>query len=70
MAKTAATFRQSDVTRAVRAARAVGLAVLATEIAPDGTIRLVHEADPAKNSPSDPFDQWKASRDARPTQGP
>ncbi len=62
--KTAATFRQADLARAVKAARAVGLAVVATEIRSDGTIRLEHEAAPVKNS-SDPFDAWKASRDAR-----
>jgi hypothetical protein len=61
MAKTVATFRQADLARAVKAARAVGLAVVATEISPDGTIRLEHEAVSINNS-SDPFDQWKAKR--------
>ena len=64
MAKTVATFRQADLTRAVKAARAVGLDVVATEIAPDGTIRLVHKAGSAPDI-SDPFDAWKAKRDAR-----
>lgn len=64
MAKTVAAFRQSDLTRAVKAARAMGLPVVATEIRADGTIRLEHEAAAVKNS-ADPFDSWKASRDAR-----
>ena len=64
MAKTVATFRQADMTRAVKAARAVGLAVVATEIRADGTIRLEHDARTVQNS-VDPFDQWKANRDAR-----
>jgi len=64
MSKTVATFRQADLTRAVKAARASGLMVVATEIRADGTIRLEHDATSVKNSP-DPFDAWKATRDAR-----
>jgi len=42
MARTPATFKQADVVRAVKAVRAAGLAVTETQIAPDGTIRLIH----------------------------
>lgn len=64
MGRTVANWRQVDLTRAVKAARAVGLPVVATVISPDGTIRLVHREEEANNSP-DPFDDWKATRDAR-----
>ena len=45
-----AAFRQSDLTRALRAARAVA-ADLRVEIAPDGTIRIVRQ-EPAPVEPS------------------
>ncbi|MBI1265421.1 MAG: hypothetical protein GC187_11885 [Alphaproteobacteria bacterium] len=63
MSRGACTFRQTDLTRAVKAARAAGLQVTATVIAPDGSIRLEHVADPRDNGES-PFDKWKAKRDA------
>ena len=45
------TFRQADVTRALRAALAVD-AGLRVEIAPDGTIRIVrHEPTPKQPVP-------------------
>lgn len=56
-------FRQADLTRAVRAARAGGLAVVRTEIEPDGRIVLIHAA--AAEPPATPFDEWRARRDAR-----
>lgn len=65
MPKTAATFRQADLARAVRAAQAAGLPVVATVIAPDGTIRLEHAAPPADSQPRSPFDEWEAKRNAR-----
>lgn len=42
VARTHATFKQADLVRAVKAARAAGLAVTATHITRDGTIRLIH----------------------------
>ncbi len=56
------TFKQAHVVRAVRAAQAVGLPVVATVIAPDGTIRLEHVGAPADSSPTNPFDRWEAKR--------
>ena len=64
MSRPASTFRQSDLTRAVKAARAVGLDVAETVIGADGSIRLIYR-DTAGTMPSDPFDRWKANRDAR-----
>ena len=42
MRRAVATFKHADIVRAVRAARAAGLDVTRTEIAPDGRIVLVH----------------------------
>lgn len=56
------TFKQAHVVRAVRAAQAAGLPVVATVIAPDGTIRLEHVGAPADSAPTNPFDRWEAKR--------
>lgn len=50
-------FRQSDLIRAVKAARAADVAVSAVEIAPDGTIRVLTATAP--QAPASPFDEWK-----------
>lgn len=51
---------QANVGRAIKAVQAQGLKVIKTEIAPDGTIRLIHsEAVAGQDSWSD----WKAGRD-------
>lgn len=51
--KTPATFKQADITRAVKAVRAMGLEIVATVIGPDGSIRLEHVGEVAKNSKED-----------------
>lgn len=62
-------FKQADVARALKGALAAGFEVGAVEIGADGQIRIV-AASKAKETPSlDPFDQWKAKRDARATEG-
>lgn len=63
MAKTCATFKQADLVRAVKAARAAGLEIARTEIAPDGRIILVHHAEEADAQSA--FDAWKGQRNAR-----
>jgi len=56
-------FRQSDLTRAVKAARASGLDVVRTEIDMEtGRIVLVHTLEGTSISP---FDEWKDKRNAR-----
>lgn len=50
---------QANVSRAIKAVRALGLDVVKTEITPDGTIRLTHsEAAQAQDS----WTSWKAGR--------
>jgi hypothetical protein len=58
VARTSATFKQADLVRAVKAARAAGLPVTATHITPDGTIRLIH-TDSATLHSSD-YDRFEA----------
>lgn len=58
-----ATFRQSDVERAIHAARRAGLTIGRVEVTRDGTIRIV-EAQEAEAVPATPFDKWKAKQDA------
>lgn len=66
MGRAPATFKQADLVRAVKAARACGLQVLRTEITRDGTIILFHNNDDkAGGDPVSAFDEWKAKRDAR-----
>jgi hypothetical protein len=36
-------FKESTIRRAASAVRKAGLPIVATEIAPDGTVRLIHE---------------------------
>jgi hypothetical protein len=57
VARTSATFRQADLVRAVKAARAAGLPVTATQITPDGTIKLIHTENGA--SPLSDYDRFE-----------
>lgn len=58
VARTSATFKQADLVRAVKAARAAGLAVTATQITPDGTIRLFHTE--SITCPASDYDRFEA----------
>jgi hypothetical protein len=69
MSRVPATFRQSDLIRAVKAALACGLHVVRTEIGRDGRIVLVHAADEQEAEPVDELEAWRAKRDARSAQG-
>jgi len=65
MSRSPATFKQSDLVRAINAARACGLTVARTEIDRDGRIVLTHatgsEAAPLLNE----LDAWRAVKHAR-----
>jgi len=64
MAHVPSRFRQQDVTRAIRAAKAAGLEIQRFEIAPDGKIMFVTRSDTVAGSsePMSPLDSWRASR--------
>lgn len=54
-------FRQSDVTRAIKAAKAAGMSVAKCEISRDGAITISEAA----GKPLDPLEAWKESREGR-----
>jgi hypothetical protein len=68
MARLPAAFRQQDVTRALRAARAAGLEVTGYEIEPTTGKIVVNTSVGVKPKAETDFDKWMANR-ARKTQG-
>lgn len=68
MARSASTFKQQDVTRALRAAIAAGVAVLRIEIDKSGKIILV-TAGETPSAPVDDLDRELAEFEARNGQG-
>ncbi len=67
MSRRVVSFRQTDVSRAVKGAKAAGLDVAAVEIDASGTIRLFDRTASA-SVPPDAFSNWKEKRDARQAQ--
>jgi hypothetical protein len=65
MSRTPATFKQSDVMRALKAVRAAGLEVIETKIGRDGSIVLVHKTEGGSAAAPRPYDEWKASNGSR-----
>jgi len=65
VSRTPATFKQCDLARAWKTARAAGLEVTRTEIAPDGRIVLVHKAEASAQVPASLYDAWKAANGSR-----
>jgi hypothetical protein len=53
-------FKQIDVVRAVKAARAAGLDPGAVETTRDGTIRVLDKASVRSPEAPTPYDSWKA----------
>jgi hypothetical protein len=60
MPRSASTFKQADVFRAGRAARAAGVEIGAIEITRDGTIRILDKANVRAPEAPTPYDSWKA----------
>jgi len=58
-------FRQSDLSRVLKAALSAGVPLSRVEIDPDGKIVLVAVGE--RRELTSDFDAWKAKRDARPT---
>jgi hypothetical protein len=63
MARGKATFRQSDLTRALKGARAAGIDVRRIRIAPDGSIEI--DAGGPSSAPGDDLDRELAEFEAR-----
>ena len=62
MTKRVTPFRQGDLQRALRGAKAAGLKVARVEIGPEnGKIVIITEADTGQ-PPQSPLEQWKARR--------
>jgi len=59
------TFRQADMTKAIRSAEAAGFKIGGVEVTKDGTIRVLSNA--AAVSSGNDFDHWIAKRDAHST---
>ena len=57
-------FKQADVSRAVKGVKAAGVPIGRVEILPDGRIIVCSDA-PAAPEPVSAFDTWKGKRDAR-----
>jgi hypothetical protein len=66
--RTAASFRQADLTRAARAMTKAGLTVRGARISPSGEIEVLTAGAPDTQL-VDHFGEWKAKRDARHAQG-
>lgn len=65
MPRRAAKFTQGDICRALKAARSAGFEVGSIEIRPDGVLQISRLPATVSAPPSDPFEIWKAKRDAR-----
>ncbi|MET4788281.1 hypothetical protein ABIF64_000459 [Bradyrhizobium japonicum] len=64
MSRATQRFRQTDVTKAVKAAMAAGLAVARVEVSPEGSIIVI--AGPTEPEQSSafltPLEKWRAER--------
>ena len=63
MALKRTTFRQSDVTRAVKVVTAAGIKVSKVEISPDGKVAILFASGDFE-APIDPVDEWEAKKNA------
>ena len=66
----AATFKLSDVQRAVKAVQALGLPITAVEIAPDGTIRVLTGMASMSDQEDPAVVEWERKHGLRPDPQP
>lgn len=62
MSRGSCTFKQQDLVRALKGARAAGLQVDRIEIEKDG--KIIISTPRGSNTPLNSYDTWKAKRDA------
>lgn len=70
--KRAASFKQVDISRALKATKAAGLQVSRVDIHADGKISMViggNEQQIRAPAPVSAFDAWKAKQNASPPEG-
>jgi hypothetical protein len=63
MARKPMLFRQTDLARAIKTAKAEGMPVAGVRISPDGEIFVAFIESPKTATTA--FDEWKAKNDAR-----
>jgi hypothetical protein len=69
MPRSPSTFRQTDLTRAIKAARNAGVGVTRAEIAKDGKITITIGRTSGENAdveltPDDELERWRKKRNA------
>lgn len=64
MGRAPSKFSHADISRALKAVQSAGFEVGAIEIRPDGVLSI-SRMPPLATPPADPFETWKARRDAR-----
>jgi hypothetical protein len=62
MARTPSTFRQADITKAVKAMRAAGVCIVRVEIDKSGKIVIVTDGAKPELSELAPLDAWREGR--------
>ncbi len=60
-------IKQSDISRALKAANSAGLKVSRVEISPDGKLSIFIAGGSACGPSTTPFDAWKERKNGRPT---
>lgn len=63
--RAASKFTQADISRALKAVQSVGFEIGSIEIRPDGVLQITRLSPVTTPPPNDPYEVWKAKRDAR-----
>ena len=58
------TFTKADISRALKAAQEAGFDVGSIELRPDGVLQISRLPSTASTAPNNPYETWKAKRNA------